>query len=281
MRKFIFIFLCFVVIAADAQTSKKNGRLELFNGKDLSGWDTYIGRVLDSTTDKRSGEPLGLNNDPDRVFSVASEDGKPAIRISGQHFGGISTLGEFENFHLRLEFKWGDKRWKPRHDKQRDSGLLYYAVGAHGADGGSWMRSQEFQVQERDCGDYWGVSGGIFDIPAAKNKNGDYAYDPAAPLLTFSETSPQGRHCIKNPDAEKPTGEWNVLEVYCYGDTAVHIMNGQVVMVLYKSRQADNGNETPLKKGKIQIQSEGAEIFYRNISVETIRAIPKDKLGKK
>jgi hypothetical protein len=281
MRKFIFIFLCFVVIAAGAQTSKKNGRQELFNGKDLSGWDTYIGRKFDSTINKRTGEPLGLNNDPDRVFSVANEDGKPAVRISGQHFGGISTHGEFENFHLVLEFKWGKKRWHPKRDEKRDSGLLYHAVGAHGADGGSWMRSQEFQVQEGDCGDYWGVSGGVFDIPAAKNKDGNYVYDPSAPLLMFSEGSAQGRHCIKNPDAEKPSGEWNVLEVYCYGDTAVHIMNGKVIMILYKSRQTDNGNETPLKKGKIQIQSEGAEIFYRNISVEAIRAIPKNILAKK
>ena len=46
-------------------------------------------------------------------------------------------------------------------ERKKDSGLLYFAVGNHGADYGAWMRSQEFQIQEGDCGDYWGVAGGM------------------------------------------------------------------------------------------------------------------------
>lgn len=246
----------------------------VFNGQDLAGWDTYIGRKYDTLAGKRNGEPLGLNHDPDRVFSVVREDGSPALRISGQHFGGISTLREFENFHLKLEFKWGMQKWAPRKKQKRDSGVLYHAVGPHGKDGGSWMRSQEFQVQEGDCGDYWGVAGAVFDIPARKTGSGDAVYDAGAPLLTFIDKGPQGRHCVKSPDAEKPSGEWNTLEIYCFGDTAVHVMNGTVVMVLYRSRQTDDGKERPLTKGKIQIQSEGAEVFYRNIALTAIDGIP-------
>jgi hypothetical protein len=247
----------------------------LFNGKDFSGWDTYIGPAYDKSQDKFIGDPFGLNNDPSKVFSVAKEDGKNCIRISGEHFGGISTKEEFKNYHLRLEFKWGNLKWEPRKDKKRDSGILYHAVGEHGADGGFWMRSQEFQVQEGDCGDYWGVAGGIFDVRASKRSEKEYVYDPSGPLLTFSAKSPIGRQCIKNPDAEKPTGQWNIVDIYCYGGTSIHMINGIVVMVLYNSRQEDGDDEMPLTKGKLQIQSEGAEIFYSNIQIQPIQKLPE------
>jgi hypothetical protein len=46
-------------------------------------------------------------------------------------------------------------------------------------------------------------------------------------------------------------------------------------MVLYHSGQLANDNVVPLVKGKIQIQSEGAEIFYRNIQVKNIKQLPE------
>ena len=105
------------------------------------------------------------------------------------------------------------------------------------------MRSQEFQIQEEDCGDYWGVAGAMFDIRASLNADSIYQYDPKGTLLTFSQNSPTGRHCKKYPDAEKPSGEWNTIDLYCFKNTSVHVMNGVVVMVLENSRQSDNGNE--------------------------------------
>jgi hypothetical protein len=272
MKHLLSLLLLLPATIGNAQVVEK-GQV-LFNGKDLSGWDTYIGMRYDTVIGKRTGAPAGLNTDPDGVFTVVQEDGRPALRISGQHFGGISTQQEFSNFHLRVEFKWGDEKWAPRKKAKRDSGILYHAVGPHGKDGGSWMRSQEFQVQETDCGDYWGVAGALFDIPASQTAAG-YVYDAAATMLTFSAASPQGRHCIRQSDEEKTPGQWNVAEVYCYGDTAVHIVNGKVVMVLYRSRQvAEGGGEMPLVKGKIQLQSEGAEVFYRNMMLTAIDRIP-------
>ena len=251
----------------------------LFNGNNLNGWDTYLGPAYDTIQKKRDTLNMpGLNNDPDKVFSIVEQDGASSIRISGSHNGGISTLQEFENYHLKLEFKWGELKFHPRKDRKRDSGLLYHAVGPHGADGGFWMRSQEFQIQEGDCGDYWGVAGGMMDIPATGNEPEKYVYDPAASLLDFSSTSEHGRRCLKNPDAEKPTGEWNTVEIYCFGDTAVHIINGALNMILYHSRQPGDGKEIALTKGKIQIQSEGAEVFYRNIQLQPITKIPDEIL---
>lgn len=250
----------------------------LFNGKDLSGWDTYVGPVYDTIQKKFDGNPIGLNHDPDKIFTVVKENGKPALRISGEKFGGISTQQSFENYHLRLEFKWGKLKWHPKRNAKRDSGLLYHAVGPHGADGGFWMRSQEFQIQEGDCGDYWGVAGGIADVPAVQESEKRFVYTPGSTLLTFSEQGPNGRNCIKNPDAEKPSGEWNVIDLYCFGDTSVHVVNGKVTMVLYRLRQTEGDREMPLTSGKIQLQSEGAELFYRNLVLDEISAIPQKLL---
>ncbi len=47
------------------------------------------------------------------------------------------------------------------------------------------------------------------------------------------------------------------------------------MMVLYHLKQSDKGqNLLPLVKGKIQIQSEGAEIFYRNIKIQDVKQLP-------
>lgn len=257
---------------------RKPNVVTLFNGKNLKGWDTYVGPAYDTTLKKFTGPPVGVNTDPNKVFTVVKVDGKSAIRISGENFGGISTQQSFENYHLQLEFKWGQLKWHPKRSAKRDSGLLYHAVGPHGADGGFWMRSQEFQIQEGDCGDYWGVAGGIADVPAVRQDESRFVYTPGAALLTFRDKGPNGRNCVKYSDAERPTGEWNVIDLYCFGDTSVHVVNGKVTMVLFNLRQSDNGGEIPLTKGKLQLQSEGAEILYRNLSVENIEEIPQSLL---
>src|ERR1043165_5943132 len=132
--------------------------ISLFNGKDLTGWDTWLGRPNGEK------EAVGLNKDPKNVYTVVEVDGKPAIRISGEIFGAITSQKELENYHLKLEFKWGEKRWPPREKAVRDSGLLYHCVGPHGTAGSFWMRSQELQIQEHDCGDYWSVAGATVDV---------------------------------------------------------------------------------------------------------------------
>jgi hypothetical protein len=270
----IFFLLCAVF------QSRAQGWEPLFNGKDLTGWDTYIGQNFDTVTRKWIGDAGGLNKDPLHVFSVVEVDGQRVLRISGERFGGISTTQEFENFHFRIGFKWGKAKWHPKKNDKRDSGILYHAVGPHGADGGFWMRSQEYQVQEGDCGDYWGVAGGSFEIKAVKKAADQYVYSPTGTRYTFNEKSPNGRRCIKQPDAEKPSGEWNILEIYCVGSTAVHVLNGKVVMVLEKSSQLSGNRLDPLTKGKIQIQSEGAEVFYRGPELKEITTIPEKLISQ-
>ena len=275
VQLFLFISLLFFGSAAAQSSQQSDKWLPLFNGKNFTGWETYLDRpyAKDNPADKTP--PLGLNNDPNHVFSIVTVDGQPALRISGETFGGINTLAEFGNYHLRLEFKWGTQKWPPKLDRPRDSGLLYHSVGPHGTPM-LWMESFELQVQEGDCGDYWGVMNVLADIPARKNEKGAYVYQPGATPVPFQDKTPVGRSCLKNPDNEKPSGQWNVLDLYCFGDTCLHVMNGKVNLMLTHTRHVVNGQIVPLTKGKIQLQSEGAEVFYRNIEVQQISQLPTE-----
>lgn len=246
----------------------------LFNGNDLDGWDRYLGPRFDSLGHQIDGSVIGLNKDPDHVFTVVKEHGESLIRISGEEFGAIATLKEYENYHLQLMFKWGALSWIPKKNKKKDSGLLYHSVGPWGADFGYWMRSQEFQIEETNCGDYWGVAGALEDIPATRKSDSVYVYDPRGEWYRFQAHTKAGRRCIKAEDAEKPSGEWNELDLYAHGDTSVHVINGKLMMVLYHSAQFQEGRIMPLVKGRIQIQSEGAEIFLKGIRIMPIESLP-------
>jgi hypothetical protein len=252
----------------DSAASQPAASVSLFNGKDLTGWDTWLGKPHGGK------EVIGLNKDPRGVFRVVQEDGQPAIRISGEVFGALTSRKEFGNYHLRLEFKWGKAKWPPREKQVRDSGLLYHCVGEQGAAGSNWMESLECQIEEHDCGDFWSVAGPIVEVRGErKDGKGAVIYDPQG--KNFLVPSPGiPRRIIKGSDNEKPTGEWNTLELFTVGQTSVHVVNGKANMVLRKARHQVGDQVVPLTRGKIQIQSEGAEVFYRNISIRPISEIP-------
>jgi len=268
------LFLVAVLLLSFSESKQTEKWQKLFDGKSLAGWDKYIGPDLDDKGKPLTGTPIGLNNDPKQVFTVVNQEGENMIRISGENWGAITTKDNYENYHLHLQFKWGKLTWGQKKGKKMDSGLLYYSTGKYGADYGAWMRSQEFQIEEGNCGDYWGVAGGIADIPVIKRADTAYVYSKEGLMTTFKEGTKVGRRCIKNGDAEKPSGEWNSIDLYCLGNTSIHVVNGKVMMVLYHNRQLDNGQEIPSAKGKIQIQSEGAEVFYKDIKLTNINKLP-------
>ncbi len=247
---------------------------ELFNGKDLSGWDTWLG-VPDGAK-----EPTGLNKDPLKVYSVVEVDGKPAIRITGEVFGALTSKQEFENYHLRLEFKWGEKKYPPRLKDRRDSGLLYHCVGEQGVAGGArkaWMQSIECQIMEEDCGDFYsvggtGVPGPLVDVEGVRqNEKGPVLYKKGAPKIIGVRS-----RIVRDVNHEKPLGQWNTIELLSVGGTSVHIVNGKANLVLTNARRKVGDKEEPLTRGKIQLQSEAAEVYYRNIAVKPLRQIPSE-----
>lgn len=243
--------------AADA------GWTSLFNGRDLSGWTTWVS-MQPATPNMNATSVRGLNNDPRHVFSVV--DG--LLRVSGEEWGAVSTVGEYQNFHIKFEFKWGTTKWAPRQNTVRDSGLLYYAVGPEGAQNGHWMRSHEFQLQEGDCGDYHSLDGVLVDAHVGDANEGDwkfYRYDPALPLRTNLHA-----RILKRGNFEKPSGEWNTMEVIADGKTLIHVVNGHEVLRVENSRQTVDGQVVPLARGKFSLQSEGSEAFFRNIQVKPL-----------
>lgn len=248
----------------------------LFDGKNLNNWETYLGPEFDYVKNTFLGNPIGLNNDPHDVFSLVSlNNGEKVIRISGENFGALTTKETFSNYHLQLKFKWGKLQWANKKGKRMDSGLLYHSVGKNGADFGFWKRSQEFQIEQGNCGDYWGVAGGCETISAIRKNDSTFIYDSNSPETIFGEYSKNGRRCIKAGDFENPTEDWNVLDLYCFGNESIHMVNGHIVMRLKNSQQWDNGELSSLNKGQIQLQSEGAEIFYKDIKIQAIHSLPK------
>ncbi len=195
--------------------------IALFNGKDLAGWTIFI----------RHADKSDPRADPKGVFKV--ENG--IIHISGEEFGCLTTEKEFENYRLTVEFKWGEKKWPPREKAVRDSGILMHCVGPDKV----WTKSIECQIQEHDCGDFHMVDGTSIEIDGKPTKS----------------------RVIKKTDAEKPTGEWNTIEVVCDGDKITNIVNGVVV---------NEGTHASVTKGRILLQSEGAEVYYRKVELQPL-----------
>jgi hypothetical protein len=288
MKHFLrLLVLC--TVAAVATPSAQGGWTSLWNGKNLDGWTTWMqqpaatsevpGLARDATG--KYTEPIGSGRDPLKVFTVAADvDGQPAIRISGEAFGELRTKRSFENYHLKFQFKWGEKKWAPRDrpETPRDSGLLYHVHAPPGQNGRTWARSIELQIQEHDVGDLYAVGSTI--AVRAKQRPGTkpalFDYDPAGEWMFFAQTHGQSGRCIKQPDAEKPTGEWNTVELIAFRDDSIHIVNGKVVMRLHGPTRVDGDLPASVTSGPIILQSEGAEIFYRDIQFRPIKAIPAE-----
>ncbi len=265
MRQTIYALLLIagVVLSSMAfSPAKKNWKL-LFNGKDLSGWEVFVGPK------EKDGEPLGLNNDPLDIFTVKDLNGEKVLRISGEINASIATLEEFENYHLVMEFRWGDKKYT-----KFNSGLLYHSYGDFGAGLGVWMSSHEFQLWTGHIGDSYRMGNTWCEITATKNSVDKYVFSKTADHIA-SVPKTETVIVAKDKDYEKPKGEWNRIELYCYGRTSVHLVNGKVNMINFNSAKYLEGRKVePLTKGKIQIQSEGGELFIRNIKIRSIDQIP-------
>lgn len=221
IRLLYFLFIAIVSLVYNAANAQNY--VKIFDAKDSADWYVFTSKY-------------GKGEDPQKVFQF--EDG--VIHVSGQDFAYLSTKQEYSNFHLSLEFKWGEKKYPPRENEKRDGGILYH-VNIYNGDK-IWPRSLEYQIQEGDCGDFWMT-------------------DSTTIMVNDTLTTPdRGVRVIKTDDAENPHGEWNKAEVIVKDGNIVHMLNGKVV------NYARLGNT---KKGTIILQSEGAELYYRDIKIRT------------
>jgi hypothetical protein len=193
--------------------------------------------------------------------------------------GYIATNQEFENVHIRVEYKWGVKRHAPRYTPKRDNGLLYALVGEDKV----WPTCVECQIEEGDVGDFFMVGtrgiqdhhgAGLFGEGISPLTGWPKPGGQGGPThgSTQIPAEPSGGRFIKDGNFEL-LDQWNTVEVLWQGDKAAHIVNGRTVNVATRLQQPDPqnaGNFIPLTRGKIAIEIEFAEIWFRRIEVKSL-----------
>ncbi|MDP6538837.1 MAG: DUF1080 domain-containing protein [Planctomycetota bacterium] len=151
----------------------------------------------------------------------------------GKPIGYLRTEEDHEDFVLRLEW-----RFDPVTKKAGNSGVLLRQIGPDKV----WPRSIEAQLQSGAAGDFWNID--------------------KFPMQVVEERT-RGRNTRRTATNESPIGEWNRYEITAWKGHVVLRVNGEVL------NQAWECLRTP---GKVCLQSEGAEIHFRRISLTALDA---------
>ena len=242
--------------------------IPLFNGKDLDGLHTWL---VDTQRE-----------DPRRVFTV--RDGM--IHITGDGFGYLSTDKAYRDYRLVVEFKWGERDWRGREGKAKDSGIFLHARGPDGNsyDGhGAYKAAIECQVMQGCVGDLLLINGKDHDgswVPvrltaeATKHRDeGGWAYWSRGGRTTKYERGGRLNWFGKDrawrdvlgfrgkDDVESPADEWTRVECVCNGNRVTVIVNDTVVNEAY---------DVYPNSGPILLQCEGSEVFFRRFELHPL-----------
>jgi hypothetical protein len=251
--------LCLIAAAANAAESTPAWK-PLFNGKNLNGWSVHYASKTPADA------PLAAS-----IFAVKNgEIHTYPTQAAGteQPNAYILSDGDYKDYRLSLEYKWGEKKFPPRLEHVRDAGLLYHV---HREIPANWPASAEAQIQEGDTGDSWAVSAQLSSF-----------VDPKTGLYTLPENGGVPVTVGKNGDFQRTRHSrvnefpgWNTVEIIVRGDRATHIVNGVVNMRVsdIKAWDAASNSWVKIDHGKIALQAESAELSYRNIR---IRALTND-----
>ncbi|MDR3633189.1 MAG: DUF1080 domain-containing protein [Isosphaeraceae bacterium] len=243
---------------ADARKDAAKEWIPLFNGRDLTGWYTFL-------------QKHGKNSDPDRVITV--EDGlihlyKHAEDGSNVVMGYIGTEKEYGNYHFRFQYRWRTKKFQPRYALKRDAGLYYHITGPDAV----WPRSLQFQVQQTDVGDLITLFGMQLDSwidPKTRGEKDSTFLAPDAGGEPRVLGGPGIAYQKRLPGDFEVDG-WNTAEIIARGDTTVHILNGRVVNQGKNIRFVDPdkpGAPRPLTRGRIALEIEAAEMDFRKVEI--------------
>ena len=245
----------------DTPPRETSGWTPLFNGRDLTGWYTFL-------------QKHGKDRDPDRVITI--EDGairlyKHAAEGSEVVMGYIATEKEYGDYHLRLQYRWGAKKFQPRLALKRDAGLYYHIIGPDAV----WPRSLQYQVQQTDVGDLLALYGMQLDTWIDPKTRDDE-------LPTYMDPDRGGQPRVlggkgigyqKRLPGDFEVDGWNTIEIIVKGDTTTHVLNGHVVNRGKNIRFTDPENPIPalpLTRGRIALEIEAAEIDFRKVEIKSL-----------
>jgi hypothetical protein len=233
---------------ADPAAISPQRPITLWNGRDLSNWTIWLRGTK--------------TEDPRNIFQPQNG----ILRVSGEDWGGITTRENYRDYRLVVEWRWGTKTWGDRETKARDSGILIHAIGPDNGYSNTWPESFESQIIEGGSGDILVVTQGTPMRASCfcRLDGKEMYYAPGGELMTRDKgrINWYGRSSawkdeinIRGPqDLEKPRGQWNRQEVIAFEDMMVNLLDGKVVSAAFDLSQT---------QGRITLQSEGAEIFYR------------------
>lgn len=155
------------------------------------------------------------------------------IKISGNPFGYMYTKSKFSNFRLSLEWKY------PK--EASNSGIFLFVQGPN-----LWPNAVECQLQSGNAGDFVLLGGS--NISEYKLKEGEKR--PEFPVVKKYKAS-----------NEKPLGQWNKAEIVCKDGSIKVFINGEL---------QNEASDSMHKIGSIALQSEGGEIWFRKVEVQSL-----------
>jgi hypothetical protein len=239
--------------------SPKDRAIQLFNGKNLDGLYTWLS---DTKYD-----------DPRRVFTVK----QGMLHISGEGMGYICTKQRYKDYHLVLEYRWGDRTWQSRKMCAKDSGVIVHCVEPDGSYDNTFMAGIEAQIIQGGTGDFILVPGKRADgsdirmsltAEIAKDRDGETVWNSGGQRVTLHGgrinwfgRDPDWADVLGfrgKQDIDSAGQQWTRLDVTCDGSHVVYRVNGI---------QANEGFDAVPSSGKILIQSEGAEIYIRRFEL--------------
>lgn len=169
------------------------------------------------------------------VWSV--EDG--VLVCKGTPLGYLFTNGSYQDYTLSLEWRWAPG------GEPGNSGVLLRIAG----EPATFMpKCVEAQLKHENAGDIWGFFGAGIEGPAERIQE-----------VKDHETLGNFTGVKKIKAAEKPPGEWNHYEITVSGGDLALKVNGELV---------NQASGLDVLSGPIGLQSEGAEIHFRNIRLE-------------
>ncbi len=246
-------------------SSPQKGTVKLFNGKDFTGLTSWLKQTK--------------HEDPKKVFTV--HDGM--IHVSGEDNGYLATNKEYKDYHLTVEYKWGKRTDGGKY--VRNSGILLHAVGPDGNANGVWMSCIECQLAQGCVGDLIVIRGKDKDgtvIPVSLTaetvlgtdkrprwKKGGEAKVFTNKQLWWSLHDPDFEELLDTrgkQDVESQLGAWTKVECLCEGKRIMVIVNGTTVNECY---------DVFPSAGKILLQSEGFEIFFRKFELQPLKKTEK------